>query len=486
MSVHDHLRGLWQRHGDRIFAEPAGFRDALAAGVPAQLLTSQDAELLVQVISTGTLRGLIDERGRGVPADQVLNRASAHLAQAAQVSPDRARWATAVMGYAVDRWGADQVPPAGSALPSAGLPNPGLADPGLPDPGLTRRPPPAPMPPANPRPPVSSVPPPFPVATTPTNPPPRRTGLVIGAIVGALVLIAAVVGAFVLLSGDDKDDPRADDPETSPASSETTGLSLEFDAIQSRYSPLGVSLLDSMEQCEQAPMESGQTERLVCTSPDAELELASYTSESATIAKQRSVVTYAPGSLFSNQQTGVVYAEGGEDGAATLYWDDRGRKRTAQLTAVSESVSLDQLQRLFEDAGSVLDFPTEVEDEGLSTFIAEFVSVEQCDRVPTSYPGMLETVECANSEGDKVYFSKAAGPRPFRDYRASAVAKGEEQGNSPEGWRFGEGRREGILVDTTSDGAAVRYWDQRTCLCYAEAFRLDGNADALERWWQQA
>lgn len=299
------------------------------------------------------------------------------------------------------------------------------------------------------------------------------------------VLLLAILGgaaAFLIMRDDDK---AADDGDkSSDDSSATADPSLEPADVSEQFASLGAEVADDMESCQTGTPSGDVTDEVRCQGDGVELVLRTYADAEAARAAQDDEVTYVVGSRFSNQRSGLLYAEAEERRAPTLFWNNYAEFQSAKLTADSKSAPLDDLVKLLKDSGSEVTWPTGVEDRVLRRFVNKWTDVDACVRVDTMYPNLLETSQCKLDNGDSIFASKAAGPRPFKEYRRATVASAREEGGLVTNWRWGRGPYVGQLADFHVDKTAVRYWDHTLGQAWMEYYGIDGDAEAVATWWE--
>ncbi|MEJ7832699.1 MAG: hypothetical protein WKF79_07280 [Nocardioides sp.] len=228
MELHESLAELGASFGLDVFDEPDGFRAALDDYLDEDSASTGDINLLVDAVRLGAFRMLLTMLHNGAEAPRAIEAAGNLLARdrgSADVAGSR--WACAVLGFAVGKVGDADVRryrSLGSA-PTWHLP---IAEtrPRPPGPPPTYSPTgPPPAPPHRSEPPAPW--PGHPVAPAPVGqnqPPPKksRTGLIIGGLVGAVLLIGAVVGGVLLAtSGGDDSNDRASDSSSEDSTDST-------------------------------------------------------------------------------------------------------------------------------------------------------------------------------------------------------------------------------------------------------------------------
>ncbi len=224
MELHDRLRALSSQLGTQVFSDADGFRAALDDYLDEGSATVGDINLLVDAVRLDAFRRMIAMMDHGAEPGAAVAMAGDQLAlDRGSEDSRRSRWACAALGYAVGRVDQGTVagqlggPPAPlatspshtSVLPTRPTPPPVVSPPvgGNDQPGRPSGPP-RPAPPFG-RPPVPSSP----------RPAPRRPGLVVVAVVVALLLVGGA-GAFAWDTfRDDASDSVADAGPTDEAPS---------------------------------------------------------------------------------------------------------------------------------------------------------------------------------------------------------------------------------------------------------------------------
>ena len=189
MPLHEQLRTLVSTHGPSILDTAEGFRGALDDFLTEDEATAGELNLLVDAVRLGSVRRLVSLLDQGADPSAALAEAAAQLARDRDTAPDRARWALAMLGYALRRLDATIPVVADEAPPPAPHPTPPVAAPPEPPP-----PPPPTVPATSPA--YSSGA----STTSTTGGRARRAGLVL---VALLLVVGGVVTALIWPDGDD-------------------------------------------------------------------------------------------------------------------------------------------------------------------------------------------------------------------------------------------------------------------------------------------
>ncbi len=211
MELHQALADLARDHR-AVFSDAAAFRGALDDYLDEGTASAGTINLLTDAVRLGALEQLQSMLASGASPESAVESAGDRLARD-RGSRDTvgSRWACSVLGYAL-----------------GGIPLE-LVTRLTPDASTQQPPPPPPPPPpyagGTAMRPGPAVPPPVPTRNPwdpPPAPPKSRTGLIVGLVAAALVLVlGGVATAAVLLTGGD-DEPRADGPTDDPTTSATT------------------------------------------------------------------------------------------------------------------------------------------------------------------------------------------------------------------------------------------------------------------------
>jgi len=199
------------------------------------------------------------------------------------------------------------------------------------------------------------------------------------------------------------------------------------------------------------------------------------------------------GTRYSQTDAGVIYGINNgsavsEAEVASIYWDSNEGMQSGKFTASSDTVTIDQLVEALKATDPVVAWPEDPEDEGMLELAAEFVNVDDCDRIDTIQAGELEESICSAPKNITVFMGVFETQSDFKEYRRDALQQGADDGNPLRNWNFDGNTREGAAAEyTNSSGDAVRYWDKPECRCYMEA-SVTGSSDLqlLEDWWVNA
>ncbi|WP_193608333.1 PT domain-containing protein [Nocardioides lijunqiniae] len=233
MELHETLHELGVASGRGVFDDADLLRAALDDYLDEGAASTGDINLLVDAVRLGALRMMLATIDSGAEPARAVEAAGEMLARDRGTSDVAAtRWACAVLGFAVDRVGADDVRRFDRHAPQQGPasgPAPSSRPPGYPAPApvWSGQPPatsPVQPPPTSPpwQQPYAAAPG-YP-ASYPAGPPPKksRTGLLVAIGAVALAVVGGVLTVVLLTSGDDdKGDETATDP-TSEATTEPT------------------------------------------------------------------------------------------------------------------------------------------------------------------------------------------------------------------------------------------------------------------------
>lgn len=244
MELHETLAQLRRDHGEATFRDADAFRGALDDYLDEGSASMGTINLLTDAVRLGAVESMVSMLDSGATAESAVDSAGRRL------SRDRgsadivgSQWACAVLGYALGRVPASMVsqlrPDAITAEPPRNeggtaarpqTPPPHMSPPTSVAPSGQPAPPGPPAAPPHVSPPThapgpaygSSYPTP-PAGYGPPQPPKSKTGLIIGLVVAAvLVLVLGTVGVIALTGGDDGDDTDAGDDTTSDVTSGTT------------------------------------------------------------------------------------------------------------------------------------------------------------------------------------------------------------------------------------------------------------------------
>ncbi|GAA4810868.1 hypothetical protein ACFQ0K_03550 [Nocardioides caeni] len=258
MKLHESLAELAHDHGHGLFRDAAAFRGSLDDYLDEGQASSGTINLLTDAVRLGALDGMLSMLDSGANPADAVDSAGQRLARDRGSADVRGcQWALAVLGFALGR------------VPE------GLVT-GL-DPDASTASPPQPTMPSSypPAPPVQSpVPPPLPPVVSPAHQPvapsthvasppvgngygaaphgagwsqptppgatPKRTGLIVGIVVAALVLIVGGIVAIIALTSGDDSDGRTDDRSSSSASPSESSATESPTEIETSSGPVEV------------------------------------------------------------------------------------------------------------------------------------------------------------------------------------------------------------------------------------------------------
>ena len=233
-ELHQTLADLARDHGAGVFRDADAFRGALDDYLDEGAASAGTINLLTDAVRLGALQGLLSMLDTGAAVESAVDTAGRRLARdrgSADVAGSQ--WAVAVLGAALGRVPAHLAtrlrPDAATAPPPP--PAPPVTSPGFSPPsGQPAASPPQGWPSGGQGGPAPQGA--YGAWQPPTPHKKSRTGLVIGLVALAVVLILGLVVGLVALSGDD-DDPEVDDPATamsSPTDSAPTSSAATDDA----------------------------------------------------------------------------------------------------------------------------------------------------------------------------------------------------------------------------------------------------------------
>jgi hypothetical protein len=316
----------------------------------------------------------------------------------------------------------------------------------------------------------------------------RKTWPILVAIIAVLAVIAGGAFAVIALQGDDDNGgggggggkPEAEQP-------------VDLESVTDRYSALAGNVGEGLDECEGVEASDGASEALECSFANGTLALTTYESmEDLTADRDANTGTDA-GTRYSQTDAGVIYGINNgsavsEAEVASIYWDSNEGMQSGKFTASSDTVTIDQLVEALKATDPVVAWPEDPEDEGMLELAAEFVNVDDCDRIDTIQAGELEESICSAPKNITVFMGVFETQSDFKEYRRDALQQGADDGNPLRNWNFDGNTREGAAAEyTNSSGDAVRYWDKPECRCYMEA-SVTGSSDLqlLEDWWVNA
>ena len=518
MELHDHLYALGLSVGRDVFDDADGLRGALDDFLDEDAASTGDINLLVDAVRLGAYRSMVTILDSGADVTRAIEEAGSRLARdRGSADTAGAQWACAVLGFAIGRVGDPDVrryrtptrppqsPPAPQPPPFAGGPSagnaptyvpPGQAGGGFPPP---QAPPPyVPAAPLHVSPPhaVGAFPPPGAHAAGPWQPrQKRKLWPVVVAVVAVLAIVGGIGGYVVATSGDDE--PAVQGGSKSPSTSSSTPTTetidpetgTDFASVNNRYAGLADLVTTGVDGCEADTVRSGETERLSCTFAAGTLELVTYGSGPELGAGRAREVTLEPGGVFEDGRSGTVMGFEEEDDndvptSAYLYWDDDDARQSAKYVA-TPGTDLDDLVTLFRSTGPSLDYPTGPSSQELIDFAEPWFLVGKCVRIETLVANELEESYCDVNGPIEVYLGQFDSKKALNTYRKLALANAKADDRELRTWNQVEGDPPiGALYEYTTDsGSAVRYWDQPSCLCYAEAYLSDGSYERLKNWW---
>ncbi|WP_148613747.1 hypothetical protein [Nocardioides rubriscoriae] len=353
--------------------------------------------------------------------------------------------------------------------------------------------------------------------------------LLLVAAAAGLVLVLAVVG--YLLLRDDGTDPADAGPTAGQPSVVAPGGTVSSSApadateepdplddpmspasIDLRYESLAASVTTGTDRCRTAKARRGQDERVRCDVPSGTLELVTYTRATDLLARRAEAVTDRPGGVLDASRTRVMMAfqdpaaptrasakgpkgKGGSKGAQTkgagrgrtyLYWDDQ-RARQSAVYLADAGTDLSVLSTAYDATGPVRPYPTSLTDKQLVAFTRRWVKPDDCLRTVTVNPGAAQESYCDVKGPVEVFVGRFRTKADLEAYRTLVVASAIADKRTLRDWNRAKGGAPvGALYEyTTGDGTVARYWDDSSCLCYAEAFLAQGSYDRLARWWDR-
>ncbi|GAB3863167.1 hypothetical protein GCM10028801_30150 [Nocardioides maradonensis] len=224
------LADLARDRGTALFRDPATFRAALDDYLDEGTASSGTINLLTDAVRLGAVDGMLGMLDSGAQVQAAVESSGQRLARDRGSSDTRGcQWACGVLGFALGRVPAQLVqsldpgtgpsapplPPAPQAPPVMSPPPPPLTSPPVASPPVT-------SPPASYGQPTWQAAPTY--GSWQTPPPPRRsnTGLVIGLVVGAVVLLGGGIGAALLIANSGGDTAGPSHPTTSTTSTTDT------------------------------------------------------------------------------------------------------------------------------------------------------------------------------------------------------------------------------------------------------------------------
>jgi hypothetical protein len=317
----------------------------------------------------------------------------------------------------------------------------------------------------------------------------RKTWPILVAIVAVLAIIGGGAFAVVALQGDDDDNGGGGGGGGEPE----TELPVDLESVTERYSALAGNISEGLDECEAADASDGTTEELECGFANGTLALTTYDSMEDLAANREANTGTDAGTRYSLTEAGAIYGVNkgsavSEAEASSIYWDSNEGLQSGKFTAASDEVTIDDLVTQLNGVEPVVAWPEDPEDEGMLELAAEFVKVEDCDRIDTIQMGELEESICSAPDGITVFMGVFETQSDFKEYRRDALQQGADQGYPLRNWNFDGNTREGAAAEyLNSSGDAVRYWDKPECRCYMEA-SITGSSDLqkLEDWWVNA
>ncbi len=326
--------------------------------------------------------------------------------------------------------------------------------------------------------------------------------LVVGLFVLALVLLGG--SGFLLLRGDDGADPATAARSTGTSDvqgSDSSGFEddeptdepdplddpLSPESIDQRYSRLADSVTAGSERCRSVKARQGQRERLKCDAPVGTLELVTYRRALDLDERRARAVTYEPGGILDATRRGTLMAReveaggrrGADDPGTFLYWDDSQARQSAAYLAPA-GTDLAPLVASYDGTGPVRPYPAGPTDRRLVAFVERWVQPGDCVRIGTVNAGSTEESYCDVDGPVETFVGRFRTAGELEAYRGLVVASAIADEREIREWKRGA-----LYEYTTDDGTVVRYWDDPSCACYAEAFLADGSYQALARWWDR-
>lgn len=339
--------------------------------------------------------------------------------------------------------------------------------------------------------------------------PPRRGPLVAGVL--SLVLVLVVAGAAFLLLRDDTGTTEDPGPAVAaPSSSSTVAPEPErpdplddpmsTESIDLRYEALGGSVTTGSDGCRDAKARQGQQERLVCDLGAATLELVTYTTFAGLTARRDRADTDEPGTVQEPSTDGRLLgfesqapeqpqepakpkkgkpAQGTAEVQTFLYTDDKSALQSGWLTAEA-GTDLSVLVRAYTATDPTRPYPTGPTNKKIVSFVKRWAKADQCLRIPSVNPGALEENYCDVKGPVQMFVGRFGSMDDLETYRTIIVASAEADDRDVREWDRGT-----LYEYQTDDDTVVRYWDDPSCLCYAEAFLAQGTYDQLATWWDE-
>ncbi|MDT9594405.1 hypothetical protein RDV89_15075 [Nocardioides zeae] len=497
LPSHEQLRRFAQQIGLAAFDDAPTLRALLDDLLDEDAMAAADVALVVEAARHRTMARLRAEVRRGRPAEAAVDAAGADLARALGPGvgrdPAGPAWACAALAYAAGWLEEPTVQRYAAARGSLGAST---------WTGAVVVPPPAPTGPPAPSW-AARRPDPRSPATRPRG---DRLRWVLAAALAVVLVTAGGVATYLLA----RDDAGGQDPGASGSSGSTSSGSPDAEGVEA-YAALGPRLGDSLAECAEGDAAGGESGRLACVVSDpgdadeATATLVTYEDEAALEDGRDEVVDHEIGTRYSAQDAGVFWSfQDVRTGAVQVWWDDVEALQSVHLVGTyapgsSAELSfepvdaLESLVGVFEGAGSAVEYPDAIEDEGVAQLAEDFTRDDSLDLASCAVrgqhfdPGELEENRCASADGSLVVFLvRSADAQAQEAYRNSILtaARADRDGTVDVWMRPGSpGDVPGAWIHYRQADRAYVYWEDEECLCYGFALRPDGDLDALLEWW---
>ncbi|GAB4011451.1 DcrB/PsbP domain-containing protein [Nocardioides ultimimeridianus] len=227
------LADLARDRGTALFRDPLTFRAALDDYLDEGTASSGTINLLTDAVRLGAVDGMLTMLDSGAQVQAAVESSGQRLARDRGSNDDRGcQWACAVLGFALGRVPAQLVQsldPGSGSVPAASPapPAPPVMSPPMMSPPMTS-PPAAPVmsPPAAYGQPAWQSAPAY--GSWQAQPPRKsRTGLVVGLVIGAVVLLGGIGGLVALVANSGGDDPAPTHSTTTTSAPVATGDTLD-------------------------------------------------------------------------------------------------------------------------------------------------------------------------------------------------------------------------------------------------------------------
>jgi hypothetical protein len=503
VSVHEELRTLVNRYGNRVLDAADDLRATLDDFLEVGQATPGEINLLVDAVRLGAYQQLLSMLAHGADPRAAVEGAGARLAEDRGGEQRSASWACATLGYAVGRVPEAvvlsylaQQPSRGSVaapppVPGQYGPNPAqtASGTGVPPP----QPPHAGQPPAY-APSAASAPtqaPGYAPAAAPSgagNPweppaPPAsgagsRRNVLIGA--GAAVAALAVVGvvaAVVLGGGDEPQGADASTTTTPTQTVETFDPTFSPEELTESYSALGEKVGEGADSCERSEPEDGQSELVRCTYSQLEVLFATYVDESALedarsgIEEEATAQTYEIDTAKEDDSGTWHRVSDPTLDETWMYWDSTDALQSAYVSDTTDDLPTRAADTFFDQRGAAdatRVFPDPVapfESAALWEMAQDYVGDQAGSRAVADcepsklYEGDLESISC--TDGDYTMFFYLKDSIESLDAERETVGEGSVSDTT---WNWFRGKAasyptSGRLIKTVVDDQAVVYWD---------------------------